>query len=150
MTTVDVTDDRPEPGHGTHYRGHVSGLESWDIVETLGFNLGNVVKYLWRAGLKTKSPLEDLRKARNYLWREKTHPSQSEEAFITGPIQRLLDFYDECETLSDTDDVIQTLLDPDMMGGSDWEVVCEQMLDAIDGMIVNVEAGIGIGHTAHF
>jgi hypothetical protein len=34
----------------------------------MGFNLGNVVKYLWRAGLKDRAPpLEDLRKAAFYL-----------------------------------------------------------------------------------
>ena len=33
----------------------------------LNFNLGNVVKYVSRAGLKTVLPLEDLLKARDYL-----------------------------------------------------------------------------------
>lgn len=33
----------------------------------MNFNLGNVVKYLWRAGLKAEVPLEDLEKAMFYL-----------------------------------------------------------------------------------
>lgn len=37
------------------------------IVEHFGFSLGNVIKYVWRAGLKGPNALEDLRKARRYL-----------------------------------------------------------------------------------
>ena len=36
----------------------------------LGFNLGNVVKYIARAGYKTADSLQDLRKAAWYLDRE--------------------------------------------------------------------------------
>jgi hypothetical protein len=36
----------------------------------MGFCLGNAVKYIWRAGLKSESPLEDLKKARWYIDRE--------------------------------------------------------------------------------
>lgn len=46
-----------------HYTSHPSGVECIDVVETLGFNIGNAVKYLWRAGLKSPDPVEDLRKA---------------------------------------------------------------------------------------
>ena len=38
-------------------------IDSWG----LGFNLGNVRKYIARAGKKTADPLEDLQKARNYI-----------------------------------------------------------------------------------
>jgi hypothetical protein len=31
------------------------------------FNLGNVLKYIWRSGLKGESRLEDLKKAQFYL-----------------------------------------------------------------------------------
>lgn len=37
--------------HPTHYTQHASGVECVDIVEEFNFNLGNVVKYVWRAGL---------------------------------------------------------------------------------------------------
>lgn len=45
-------------------------IECWDIVEKMSFNLGNVVKYVWRADSKHKSPLEDLKKAEAYIKRE--------------------------------------------------------------------------------
>jgi len=38
-------------------------IEAW----SLGFHLGNVVKYISRAGRKHNNSLEDLRKARWYL-----------------------------------------------------------------------------------
>jgi Protein of unknwon function (DUF3310) len=43
-------------------------IECIDVVEHMGFCLGNVVKYVWRCG--TKGGLEDLKKARWYLNRE--------------------------------------------------------------------------------
>lgn len=44
-------------------------VECIDVVEHMGFCLGNVVKYLWRAGRKGPA-LEDLKKAAWYLARE--------------------------------------------------------------------------------
>jgi hypothetical protein len=41
-------------------------IECIDVVRHMGFDLGNVIKYLWRAG-KKNSLLEDLKKARWYL-----------------------------------------------------------------------------------
>jgi hypothetical protein len=41
-----------------------------DLTENLNFCLGNVVKYVARAGRKSPNPLEDLMKARYYLNRE--------------------------------------------------------------------------------
>jgi Protein of unknwon function (DUF3310) len=52
-----------------HYRSHPSGIECIEIVEHMSFNLGNVVKYVWRADEKGRA-LEDLRKALWYLNRE--------------------------------------------------------------------------------
>jgi hypothetical protein len=62
-----MTHDRVN--HPQHYAG--GGLEVIDAIEAwgLGFNLGNVVKYVSRADLKG-SPLEDLAKAKWYLERE--------------------------------------------------------------------------------
>ena len=54
-----------------HYTGHPSGIECIQITEHMGFNLGNVVKYVWRCDLKHDA-IEDLRKARFYLDREIT------------------------------------------------------------------------------
>lgn len=46
----------------------VGGFECREVIAALelGYNLGNVLKYLWRAGRKGDR-LEDLRKAAQYL-----------------------------------------------------------------------------------
>ncbi len=56
--------DRPK-----HYTNHPSGVECIQITEHMNFNLGNAIKYIWRAGLKN-SALEDLKKAAWYIDRE--------------------------------------------------------------------------------
>jgi predicted transcriptional regulator len=55
--------------HPAHYT--TGGIETIDFIEAkkLGYNLGNVVKYITRSGLKGNQ-LEDLRKAQWYLSRE--------------------------------------------------------------------------------
>jgi len=55
--------------HPSHYTGHPSGIECIQITEHMNFNLGNCVKYLWRAGLKDDK-IQDLQKAKWYLERE--------------------------------------------------------------------------------
>lgn len=55
--------------HPQHYTQHPSGVECIQITEHFNFNLGNAIKYIWRAGLKGDS-LEDLRKAAWYIERE--------------------------------------------------------------------------------
>lgn len=58
--------------HPAHYGGNdtyevIKVIEAWD----LGFNLGNAVKYVARAGRKPGTPYaEDLQKALFYLQRE--------------------------------------------------------------------------------
>jgi len=52
-----------------HYNSHPSGLEVIDLCEHLTFNLGNAVKYIWRAGMKNDE-MEDLKKAHWYIKRE--------------------------------------------------------------------------------
>ena len=55
--------------HPAHYK--VGGIETIDFIEAkkLGYNLGNVVKYITRSDYKGNK-LEDLRKAQWYLTRE--------------------------------------------------------------------------------
>ena len=55
--------------HPAHYK--VGGIDTIDFIEAkkLGYNLGNVVKYITRADHKGNK-LEDLRKAQWYLTRE--------------------------------------------------------------------------------
>jgi hypothetical protein len=52
-----------------HYTSHPSGIEEIEVSEHMTFCLGNVIKYVWRAGLKGNK-IEDLRKAQWYLNRE--------------------------------------------------------------------------------
>jgi hypothetical protein len=52
-----------------HYTSHPSGVECIEIAEHMGFNLGNAIKYLWRADEKG-APLDDLKKAAWYIARE--------------------------------------------------------------------------------
>lgn len=55
--------------HPKHYNAHPSGVECIEVVEHMNFNLGNAIKYLWRADEKG-APLVDLEKARWYIDRE--------------------------------------------------------------------------------
>jgi hypothetical protein len=55
--------------HPKHYTSHPSGIECIQITEHMGFNLGNAVKYIWRADLKGDA-IEDLKKAQWYIERE--------------------------------------------------------------------------------
>ena len=60
--------------HPKHYNSHPSGIECIEIVRHHNFNIGNAIKYLWRAGLKHEEgmsdkdkQIEDLRKALFYI-----------------------------------------------------------------------------------
>jgi hypothetical protein len=52
-----------------HYTKHPSGIECIAITEHMNFNLGNAMKYLWRADLKSDWE-SDLKKAVWYIERE--------------------------------------------------------------------------------
>jgi len=58
--------------HPDHYGGKTNTYEAIKVIEAwnLGFHLGNVVKYISRAGKKHDRVLEDLKKARWYLDRQ--------------------------------------------------------------------------------
>jgi len=55
--------------HPKHYTSHASGVECIQVTEHMGFNLGNAIKYIWRADLKDNA-IEDLEKAVWYCQRE--------------------------------------------------------------------------------
>lgn len=57
--------------HPSHYGGKNNPYEAIKVIEAweLGFNLGNTVKYISRAG-KKDNIIQDLEKARFYLDRE--------------------------------------------------------------------------------
>ena len=56
--------------HPPHYKA--GGIETIDFIEAkdLNYRLGNVVKYVSRAGKKSSDPVQDLEKALFYLKRE--------------------------------------------------------------------------------
>ena len=57
--------------HPDHYGGENNPYEAIKVIEAwdLNFHLGNVVKYISRAGKKSKNNVEDLKKAEWYLSR---------------------------------------------------------------------------------
>lgn len=60
-----------EVNHPPHYNQHPKGIECIDVTEDMCFNIGNTIKYLWRAGLKPgTSDIKDLEKAKWFLQRE--------------------------------------------------------------------------------
>jgi len=60
MTKTDMVN------HPPHYTNHPSGVECIEITRHMNFNLGNALKYIWRAGLK-KDAIEDLKKSVFYI-----------------------------------------------------------------------------------
>jgi len=54
--------------HPPHYNKSPSGVECITVVEHMSFNIGNAIKYLWRAD--HKNGVEDLKKAAWYVQRE--------------------------------------------------------------------------------
>lgn len=56
--------------HPDHYTSHPSGIECITITEHMIFNLGNAMKYIWRASCGSKDPIQDLNKAIWYLNKE--------------------------------------------------------------------------------
>jgi len=54
--------------HPEHYNQHPSGIECIEVVQHFEFNIGNAIKYLWRAGLKEGTGYKtDLEKAKKYI-----------------------------------------------------------------------------------
>lgn len=65
--------------HPPHYLKHPSGIECITVTEHFNFNLGNAIKYIWRASEKGDT-LTDLKKAEWYLRREIARLSQNSPA----------------------------------------------------------------------
>ena len=65
--------------HPNHYGGEFNTYEAIKVIEAwnLGFNLGNTIKYISRAGIKDpEREIEDLEKALWYLQREINNKKQ--------------------------------------------------------------------------
>lgn len=77
VTSQTLTVGGVEPdmvNHPPHYTSDPSGVECITITRHRNFNIGNAIKYLWRAGLKVigkgdpvDKQIEDLRKAIFYI-----------------------------------------------------------------------------------
>ena len=71
--TEEVTYRQPEKmddpvHHPYHYTADPSGVECINITRHRTFNIGNAIKYLWRAGVKGETTqIEDLEKAIWYI-----------------------------------------------------------------------------------
>ncbi len=78
--------------HPAHYTAHPSGVEAIQVTRHMNFNLGNAMKYIWRAGLK-ESAIQDLEKAVFYLNDEIARlggiPARQEKERAVGIAQRL-------------------------------------------------------------
>lgn len=72
--------------HPKHYTSHPSGIECIQVTEHMGFNLGNAIKYVWRADLKADA-IQDLEKAVWYIQREiaKRKAAQSDADDVYPP-----------------------------------------------------------------
>lgn len=74
----DDTEKYDAVNHPKHYTKHPSGVECIQITRHMGFNLGNAMKYIWRADLK--NGVEDLEKAIWYLRDEIEKRMKSQES----------------------------------------------------------------------
>jgi len=71
---IEANPDGGEPdmvNHPPHYTSDPSGVECITVTRHRSFNIGNAIKYLWRAGLKgggsVEKQVEDLEKAIFYI-----------------------------------------------------------------------------------
>lgn len=69
---ADLVNHPPHYNDGPAHTTCGDPIECIDVVETMPFNRGNAIKYLWRAGKKgdEAQEVEDLRKAAWYATRE--------------------------------------------------------------------------------
>ena len=64
LTDTEEEDNREHDAvnHPKHYTSHASGVECIEITRHYNFDIGNAIKYLWRAGLKKEQGLSDVEK----------------------------------------------------------------------------------------
>ncbi len=112
-----VEDDAADMvNHPAHYQAGRGGVECIDIAESFGFNLGNVIKYVWRAGRKPGvSPVEDLRKAAWYLAREIDKVTEGECAPVSKEIAEPL-----AQMTDDINAALRKINDPARPGVDVW------------------------------
>ena len=122
--------------HPKHYTSDPSGIECIDVTRHRNFNVGNAIKYLWRAGLKIDADkssinkqIEDLEKA---VW------------YIVDEIHRLggrctvkTDSINTCLPI-DTESIIEATLNYHMqINGKEVSIL--GLSDGNDGIKFNIE-----------
>ena len=78
MDKQGITVPHDPVNHPSHYTSHPSGVECITVTRHMNFNLGNVMKYIWRADHKDVA-LQDLEKALFYL-RDEINRRKKEKA----------------------------------------------------------------------
>lgn len=66
FVTLQTIPNYDEINKPKHYNVHPSGIECIEVVRHMNYNLGNAIKYIWRAGLKEDN-IKDLKKAAFYI-----------------------------------------------------------------------------------
>lgn len=127
--------------HPPHYQ-HPSGVECIEIVEHLGFCMGNAIKYLFRAGKKDVSE-QDLRKSLWYLNREIAHrQAHARSASRAGraPAERFETFM-AAEPLGNVRYAIQHIWQADRVIGSGVHDLKEAR-EYVEAEILSLRSGV--------
>lgn len=100
--------------HPPHYTSHPSGIEAIQVTRHMNFNLGNAIKYIWRAGQKGDA-IQDLEKAMFYLADEIRrlggNPTRIEKATVLSHLKET-SVDGEYIYLSDITEYIENDLEP--------------------------------------
>lgn len=65
----DIVLEKPDPvNHPKHYTADPSGVECIQITRHRSFNVGNAIKYLWRAGLKGDAEITEVQDLKKAIW----------------------------------------------------------------------------------
>ena len=100
--------------HPPHYTSHPSGIEAIQVTRHMNFNLGNAMKYIWRAGQKGDA-IQDLEKAMFYIADEIRrlggNPTRIEKATVLSHLKET-SVDGEYIYLSDITEYIENDLEP--------------------------------------
>lgn len=112
--------------HPAHYTGVTAGIECIDIARHLNFQLGNALKYVWRAGKKGGSAmeLEDLKKA---LW------------YLQDSIQNGYNDFDKCDHVAEEITQIVTRDEDTLKANVLRNIAAQRVLAAANGVRQMIE-----------
>ena len=112
--------------HPQHYTGVTAEIECIDIARHLNFQLGNALKYVWRAGKKGGSTmeLEDLKKA---LW------------YLEDSIQNGYNDFDKCDHIAEEITLLVTRDDDSLKANVLRNIAAQRVLAAAIGVRQMIE-----------